>query len=606
MMTRVCYRLLMLCMCVLAASCSGTANIADESSASGDTSVAARVNKLMYHNDRQRTGWNRNERVLTRAAVSSSQFGPIWESPQLDGFDGEAPRLFASPLFVDRVELSTPAHAGTILPVVYAASGTGYVYGISAGSAEGVSPGTVLWSRRLTTNPCRTGRMGILGTPVIDLHARRLYVTTCDTKEWYKAHALDLANGEPVPGWPADINHVTVNRPGINKNGATQFPDKTLLLQRGALNLNWDGTRLYVPFGKDSVSGWMVVIDTTGARIHSAFSSTAVTAEHQGGMWSTSGPSIDPEGRVHVATGASVVFTTRKAGIAGVFPDSEHNWGQSIMQWRDDSETGLALSGTYTPFDYCRAQAADVDLGSSGTIVLDLDPEQTSTPRLLALVGGKQGNAFLLDRDRMPGSLIKRPGCSDDSTTDQSLLAPDPQPHFQQRGPLNVFGPYSAELGWYDYAKSRSTASYFRDRNGANFLYATGNTKAAVDSVISVPPGLARLRVVTQPGQPAYLVTDMFERTLVLKNPGSPIISSNGHEEAIVWVLDMNASTTVSLWDEKNPPQPVLYAFDAESLKLLWKSTDGQLATSGVYNEPAIVNGMVLVGTDRIHAFGLR
>src|SRR5690606_28986039 len=110
------------------------------------------------------------------------------------------------------------------------------------------------------------------------------------------------------------------------RNGPNEFPAQALMYQRGALNLSHDRSRLFVPFGKDHVSGWLISINTRTASIDSAFSTTAVTAEHQGGMWAASGSSIDAEGRVHIATGASVVFTSRNAGIAGVFPDSDHNW----------------------------------------------------------------------------------------------------------------------------------------------------------------------------------------------------------------------------------------------------------------------------------------
>jgi len=51
------------------------------------------------------------------------------------------------------------------------------------------------------------------------------------------------------------------------------------------------------------------------------------------------------------------------------------------------------------------------------------------------------------------GALVARPPCTTDSTTDRSLLPPDPQPQFGARGPLNVFGPYSEVYGNYDHAK---------------------------------------------------------------------------------------------------------------------------------------------------------
>jgi hypothetical protein len=53
-------------------------------------------------------------------------------------------------------------------------------------------------------------------------------------------------------------------------------------------------------------------------------------------------------------------------------------------------------------------------------------------------------------------------------------------------------------------------------------------------------------------------------------------------------------------------PQPILYAFDASTLQLLFTSTTGQLNVGGKYNTPAVARGVVFVGTDRIQAFGLR
>ncbi len=570
----------------------------------GDPAVPG-VDKLMQHNDRQRSGWNRFETILTPDNVADSGLELKWESPQLDSYNNEAPRIFASPLYVSELRLEGGPHDGESTAVVIAATGTGYLYAINAGEHGDIPPGEILWSRRLTTEPCVNGREAVLGTPVIDAATHRVYVVSCDNTANYQVHAFDLGSGKVAPGWPVEISHATINVPGMNRNGPTEFPDRPYVIQRGALNLNGNGTRLYVPFGKDTFSGWLVSVDTIEAKVASAFSTTAVTAEHQGGMWAASGTAVDEQGRVYIATGASVVFAVNKAGIAGVFPDSDHNWGQSILQL-NDGPAGFELAGTFTPFDYCRAQSNDIDLGSSGTLVIDLDPAQTSTPRLLALVGGKQGNAFLLDRDNMPGSLVRRHPCSDDSTSDLSLLPPEDQPQFGQRGPLNVFGPYSADLGWYDYAKSRTTAAYYHDGAGHHYLYAAGNTKVNAESVENIPPSLVRLAIVTEPGKPAYLSVDRQNLSQVFLNPGSPVISSNGVRDAIIWVLDMNATRAVSPWDADNPPQPVLYAMDGETLEVLWRSRDGELHTSGKYNEPAVVNGRVIVGTDRIQVFGLK
>lgn len=81
---------------------------------------AAAVDKLSYHQDAARTGWNPQETTLTLAAVADPRFGQIWQSPQFDSGKGRAPRLFATPLFVEGVEIAVGPHAGRTLAVLYA------------------------------------------------------------------------------------------------------------------------------------------------------------------------------------------------------------------------------------------------------------------------------------------------------------------------------------------------------------------------------------------------------------------------------------------------------------------------------------------------------
>lgn len=554
------------------------------------------VDKVMFHNDAARTGWNANERILTAAAIASARFGQIWQSPTLDGFGDVPARLYATPLYLSSVEIT----AGRRMPVVFAATSTGYVYAISAGR---VAPGQILWRTRLTTKPCDDGESGILSTPAIDRTAKRIYVTSCDADQKTKLHALDLGSGAAVAGWPVALNAVAINAPDVSRNnGANRFSDARTIIQRGALNLSADGKRLYVAIGPDS-TGWLVAVDTVAAKVSSAFSSTATADEDQGGMWASAGPSIDAQGRIHIATGSKFLARAR-AGVAGIFPNSAHNWGQSLLQFRDDPTAGLTLTATYSPFNYCQAGSNDIDLGASGTIAFDLPAGAATTTALLA-VGGKQGNFYLLDRDKLPGDTVKRHACAFDPDTDGSLLGPDPQPHLGMRGPINLFGPYSDYVSMLDQAKSRSTPAVFIDAAGATFAFATGSAKSGDDFATSVPPGLARIRIVTEPGKPAYPRVDALEKTRTFQNPGSPVVSSDGGKDATVWVLDTNAPRSASLYGP-DAPKPILYAFDAATLKLLWKSAPAALQTSGKYNEPSIVDGMVLVGTDRIQALGLR
>ena len=219
-------------------------------------------------------------------------------------------------------------------------------------------------------------------------------------------------------------------------------------------------------------------------------------------------------------------------------------------------------------------------------------------------MGSKQGNIYLLDRRHLPGKLDRRPPCSTDPATDASLLAPETQAHLGKRGPLNVFGPYSDTYGAMDLARGRSVPALFRDAQGTLHVFVTGNTKKDAASTTNVAPSLARLKLMTAPGRAAWLAVQQLERTLVFENPGSPIVTSNGTRDAVVWVLDPNARRSALLVGD-TAPQPVLYALDAMTLQLLWKSAPGQLHASGKYNEPTIARGIVFVGTDRIQAFEL-
>jgi Domain of Unknown Function (DUF1080)/Cytochrome C oxidase, cbb3-type, subunit III len=561
------------------------------------------IDKLTYHHNSQRTGWNDHEATLSPKAVAGASFGLLWQTPTLDYFEGVPPRLFASPLYVDAVKFSTDRYQGRTFAAVFAVTTTGYVYAVNAREAGDTPPGAILWRTRLTDTPCDRGTSGNLSTPIIDLPTRRLYVTSCANKRW-QAHAIDIQSGDEIQGWPIEIGDEAINVPGINRNGSAQFFSKNMSIQRGALNLSQNRSRLYVTFSVND-GGWIVAVDVNRARVVSAFSSTSITAENQGGMWASGGPSIDQDGRVYMATGASYFHAVSNEGFAGVFPDSSHSWGQSILQWRDTPESEFDLLGTYTPFNYCQTGSNDVDLGSSGTVVIDLDPKVTSTPHLLALGGAKEGNVYLLDRAHMPGGVTKRHPCSSDSATDLSLLPPENQPQFGKRGPVNVFGPYTDEQGKLDQARSRSTLAYFHAATGEDYLYATGSSKKENGSSESVPPGLVKLKVVTSPGEPAYLRIDQQELTQTLQNAGSPIVTSSGGKNAIVWVLDTNTPRSATLYGT-HAAQPVLYAFDAIDLKLIWKSAPGVLFPGGKYNEPAVVNGVVYVGTDRIQAFGLR
>lgn len=555
--------------------------------------------RATFHVDAARTGWRNNETVLTPQAVTAKDFGLVWESPQLASFDGQPPRLYATPLYVESVAITGGQHRGMRFPVVIAATSNGDVYAINAAKRGDVAPGRILWRAHLG-EPCRLQPApldgvptGILSTPVIDIARGRIYVTHCDPKQRWQAYALDLGSGAVLPGWPVRLDEESFN--ALNRNaGPERVPPKRKFdfrVQRGALNLSPDGNLLYVVFG-ETETGWLVAVDTQAAKLRSAFAAVAMPHRGSGGIWGAGGPAVDADGHVYIATGS---------GFDG-YKEQAHDWTQSVLKLAIGPQ-GFELRGTYTPFNHCITAKNDIDLGSGGAMLPpDLRADTTSTPRLLA-VGGKQGNVNLLDRTKLPGRLDRRPPCGTDAASDRSLLPPEPQPQFGTRGPLSVFGPYSEKDAALDLARARSVPAAFRDARGNTYLYVTGNSKRAEGSAENVPPSVARLRIETSPGKPAYLRIDRVNPKLVLRNPGSPVVTSNGADGAIMWILDENAPRS-ALLSGADAPRPVLYALDGETLEVLWRSAPGELSTSGKYNEAAFGGGLVFVGTDRIQAFG--
>ncbi len=553
-----------------------------------------------FHRDAARSGWDARETRLAPAVVAAPGFGLRWQSPPLH-VDGDAPpRLYATPLFLNRVTLTAGPYRGQGVSLVIAATSNADVYAINAAPSGDVAPGRILWRARLAA-PCRLQpapldgvATGILSTPVIDRARGRLYVTACDKRQRWQAYALDIASGTVLPGWPLRLDEAALN--AVNRNaGPLPVPPRRRFdfrVQRGALNLSADGTRLYVVFG-ETETGWLVSVDTQAARIASAFAASAMPHRGSGGIWGAGGPALDATGRIHVVTGT---------GFDG-YVEQPNDWTQSLLQLVDDGGRGLRLVGSFTPFNHCSSAKHDVDLGSGGAALL---PRSAGGPQLL-VIGGKQGNAYLLDGGRLPGRLDRRPPCSDDAASDASLLPPGPQPQFGgRRGPLNVFGPYGEQDAALDLARARSVPAAMRDADGRLAVFMTGSTRAAVGSPASVPPSLVRLQVMNECGEdgPApYLALQQRQLTVALGNPGSPVISSDGPRQAVVWVLDENARRSAALAGS-GAPAPVLYAFDAQTLQPLWRSAPGQLHTSGKYNEPLIARGQVIVGTDRLQAFG--
>jgi hypothetical protein len=565
--------------------------------ACSQTPAQSGIHWTNYHGPGGRLGWNASEAQLTPARLQSAKFGQRWEAPIFDPVDvgGVSHRAFAyaTPLYTSSLKVSTGPYLGIESAVVFVATTSADVYAYAA-STNGLAPkGAVLWKTRVSRAhpvPKLDGGvpLGILSTPVLDLKRSppRLYVTSMDATLGWQAFALDATSGVLLPGWPVSLDEVALGK--VNKNGPAKVQPAEEVSQRGALVLSSDGNHLYVASGSFVFAsvGWISSIDTDTARVDSSFSVAPTDkAESNGGIWGAGGPSVDESGDVYLVTGNS----PKGSGPA------LRTWGNSLLRLSAD----LKLLGSYTPFNYCNLDDNNIDLAGSATLIL---PRAKGADQALPLVafGGKQGNVYLADASSLVTS-DRRPPCSSNAAADRSLHPPGTQPQFGTEGPLNVFGPYSDLVGQLDNARMRTRPAYFRGKS-AEYIFVSGSSKASEAASEGVPPGVVRLQVVRSEGARPYLKVDAAATELALTNPGSPLISSHGTDDAVVWVLDQTAPRSARFTD-KGVRGPVLYAVDATTLSVLYRSNE--LPLGGKYATPVVADGQVWLATDRLLNFGV-
>jgi len=181
------------------------------------SAASAQVDVLTHHNNRERTGTNLHETVLTPANVNAEKFGMLFKRVVDD-------QLYAQPLLVTNVKIGGGWH-----DVVYVTTVNNSVYAFDANDPKATAP---FWHVNFGTPAnlndgdfgCTdiNGSMGVIGTPVIDEKKTTLYVvalTKAGGKFSQRLHALDLATG-------ADLAHspVPIAAPGFDPLLQNQRP----------------------------------------------------------------------------------------------------------------------------------------------------------------------------------------------------------------------------------------------------------------------------------------------------------------------------------------------------------------------------------------------
>jgi hypothetical protein len=504
-----------------------------------------------YHNDNLRAGQNTVETVLTPDNVNARRFGKLYSFP-VDGY------VYAQPLYMPQVAI--PGNG--IHNIVIVATQHDSVYAFDADAAApaplwkasfinpdaGITP---LSSSDVNASDI-VPEIGITSTPVIDIGSGTLYVVAA-TKEngvfYHRLHALDMTSGAEKFGGPRIIQ---ATYPGVaqdGNDGVLSFASN-FQLQRAGLLLSKG--KIYIAFASNAdyglYHGWVIAYDATTMRQAGAWVTTP--DGYQGGIWmSGCGPSADKDGNIYlsIANGPFDAF--------GEHPGN--NVGDSIVKLRPSAQ-GLRLADFFTPYNQAKLAREDMDLGSTGVLLL---PDQPGAYPHLAVASGKNGHIYVMNRNRLGGYY---PGAKSNSQLVQEIP-----------------GQLKQQMGTPAYWNGRI---YF----GAGISPQTDSIKA-----FGVRNGALSATPVSQTAAIFHITRSTVS------------ISANGNSNGIVWAVDNDAYYTT-------PQGPaVLHAYDARNLgRELYNSNQhgarddpGQAAK---FTVPTVANGKVFVGTaNQLSVFGL-
>ncbi len=356
----------------------------------------AKTSVLTYHNDANRTGWNPNETVLTTANVNSSTFG-LLHTVALDG------RADAQPLVVPNQSIDGQG----VHDVVYVATENDTIYAIDAES------GAVLQSRNLGLSIPNSAKdysdniypvYGITSTPVIDPLNNAIYLVT-DTNEGasapdvYRLHKLALNN-------LSDLVPSVVMTPATTlSDGSTYvFAAKHERQRPGLLEANGN---IYVAFGSTGdaeptlsrgvVAGFSaanlapLASDEYTDRLKEVTNPFYLTSIWQSGY----GIAADAQGNLYFSTSNSDPGTPSYA--------PPYNYPESALKVAGNLSSVL---DSFTQYNYFTQDQADGDFGSGGAMVV---PDQAGIYPHLMVAGGKDGRAYVLNRDNLGGFTANGP-----------------------------------------------------------------------------------------------------------------------------------------------------------------------------------------------------
>lgn len=202
---------------------------------------------------------------------------------------------------------------------------------------------------------------GVTGTPVYDQASGNVFVVAETTGAVHTIWALSATTGRAV--W--------------HRNADNAHRDRLAEQQRGALALA--NGRIYVPFGGrygdcGNYVGYVISYQTNGVGLVALYQ---VPTAVEGGIWTPPGPSVAPDGSIYVSVGN------------GASTDPAHYDGSdSVLHL----SRAMAVIANFHPTDWSAQNGSDLDLGSSGPMLL---------PGGRVIISGKAGDVYLLNQSHL-------------------------------------------------------------------------------------------------------------------------------------------------------------------------------------------------------------